>query len=109
MALAEIHVAFEPLEMRLQLSSTAPAPAMTASTVLRASAVAASTSKVVTALTHTDRRALIAKFSDPLAGSLRKTLKHSGNAAFDASLLDYMVHRAGPAYFYNGRQLPRYA
>jgi hypothetical protein len=40
---------------------------------------------------------------------LRKTLKHSGDAAFDATLLKYMERRAGPFYFYNGKQLPRYA
>ncbi|MDB5319825.1 MAG: heparinase [Phycisphaerales bacterium] len=103
------HVGFEPLESRIQFSSAAPAPAILAGTSLRASTVTASTAHVATALTHTDRRALIARFSGDLAASLRKTLRHSGDAAFDASLLKYMARRAGPVYFYNGRQLPRYA
>jgi hypothetical protein len=99
---------FERLENRLLLSSVAAASAAAPSTQLTAAATASAT-PVATALTHADRHALISRFSGTLAASLRKTLKHSGDSAFDISLLDYMVHRAGPVYFYNGKQLPRYA
>lgn len=98
---------FERLENRAFLSSTGIALAGAAPAQQIATAAASST--VATALTHADRQALIGKLSPALAASLRKTLKHSGDAAFDISLLDYMVHRAGPTYFYNGKQLPRYA
>jgi len=99
-------IQFEPLETRVHLSSSAPIPPA-AQSVRRAAAV--SSAPVATALTRTDRRALIARFSTDIAASLLKTLRHSGDAAFDLSLLDYMIHRAGPTYFYNGKQLPRYA
>ena len=97
-------IQFETLETRVHLSWSSPQPAA-AQSVRRA----VSSAPISTALNRADRRALINRFSSDIAASLLKTLRHSGDAAFDVSLLDYMVHRAGPTYFYNGRQLPRYA
>src|SRR3954468_11047293 len=99
---------FEPLESRVQLSASlavpdSPAPLSAPVSVRRATAAP------TPGVTRADRQALIKQFSGTLAASLRKTLRHSGDAAFDASLLKYMARRAGPMYFYNGRQLPRYA
>src|SRR4051812_18653197 len=100
-------ISMEPLESRVQpsASSPAPAPPQLSAPVSVRRATAAPTPGV----TRADRQALIKQFSGTLAASLRKTLRHSGDAAFDASLLKYMVRRAGPTYFYNGRQLTRYA
>src|SRR5258706_6470414 len=100
---------FKPPESRVQFSSSVAAAAPPLDAPAPAAVRRSSDTSTVGLPTRTDRRALIAKFSGALAGSLRKTLRPSGDAAFDDSLLDYMVHRAGPFYFYNGRQLPRYA
>ena len=102
-------ILFESLESRIQLSSSvgglAPPPDAPATAAVRRSSDSSSAGLP----TRADRRALIGLFADPLAASLRKTLRHSGDAAFDATLLKYMERRAGPFYFYNGKQLPRYA
>lgn len=63
--------------------------------------------EVTVAITASDRRELLSHFFGDVHASLRKTLRHSGAAAFDASLLKYMVRRAGPSYFFNGHQLAR--
>jgi hypothetical protein len=94
---------FEPLEGRVLLSSVviSLAPAPDAAGVKRASVEAGLT------LTRTDRRNLIRHLNAPLALSLSKTLRHSGDAAFDATLLQHMIRRDGPNYFYNGRVMAR--
>lgn len=50
---------------------------------------------------------LLSRFDAPLQASLARTLRHSGRDAFNASLLDYMVHRSNAFYYFNGRQLTR--
>jgi hypothetical protein len=42
-----------------------------------------------------------------LSASLSKSLRYSGPAAFDATLLKYMIYRTGPNFFFNGPQLGR--
>jgi hypothetical protein len=96
----------EPLEPRHLLSGaplvTRPAEPEGVETALTVSATAPSD-----ILTASDRQELLTHLSDPLAASLAKTLRHTGAAAFDATLLKYMVRRPGPHYFFSGRQLTR--
>ncbi len=94
----------EALEPRRFLSGT-----LVASTAERADApVMVERSLTATGLTITDRKQLISHLTDPLASSLRKTLRHSGPSAFDATLLHYMIRRQGPAFFFNPKRLPEY-
>jgi hypothetical protein len=97
-----------PLESRVHLSAS---PAIALDTTAIATQSAASIAPAATSqptLTDADRRTLLSRLTPgPLTASLSKSLRYSGGAAFDATLLKYMVYRAGPKFFFNGRQLPR--
>ena len=93
---------FEPLEGRVLLSSVVTSAGSAPDAGVKRASVEAGLT-----LTRTDRRNLIGHLNAPLALSLVKTLRHSGNAAFDATLLQHMIRRDGPNYFYNGRVMAR--
>jgi hypothetical protein len=96
----------ELLESRCLLSNV-PAIAPPAASEEIKGTMTASASAPSDILTLSDRRELLTHLSPPLAASLAKTLRHTGAAAFDATLLKYMIRRPGPSYFFNGRQLTR--
>jgi len=86
------HAAFtlQSLEPRLLLSHVAVATSGTHSAPW--AAPAAASDPAAASLTVDDRRQLIAHLTPgPLTASLSKSLKYSGPAAFDATLLKYMI------------------
>jgi hypothetical protein len=96
----------ESLESR-QLLSTAPLIAQPGASQEVMGAMTAYAAPPSDILTLSDRQELLTHLAAPLAASLAKTLRHTGAAAFDATLLKYMIRRPGPYYFFNGRQLTR--
>jgi hypothetical protein len=96
----------EELERRTLLSVAPQGHDLVSSTSSTApAAITLSTSAAPDLMTHGQRQELLLHLANPLQPSLGRTLRHSGDAAFDASLLDYILHRDGINYFYRPKSL----
>jgi hypothetical protein len=103
-----VRFTFEPLEQRTLLSVVPSGLDAATNSGEVPAAFMSSAGAPAAGLTHADRLELVSHLTGDLASSLAKTLRHTGDAAFDATLLTYMIRRPGPYFFFNPKQLPKY-